>query len=73
MRHQLERFALIPENLCRFRNRRFGQACYHTALLERHRTRGRDHALIHPVEDNPTNLRLQIGFVLDELLLQMIP
>src|SRR6266446_1879136 len=72
MRHQLERFALIPEDLCRFRDWRLGQTRDHTALLDRHRTRGCDYALILPAEDHPTNLRFQIGFVLYELLLQMI-
>src|SRR5260370_37915011 len=72
MCHQLKRFALIPEDLRRLRDWRLGQTRDHTALLDRHRTRGCDYALIFSTEDHPTNLRLEIGFVLHELPLQMI-
>ena len=71
MRHKLERLALIPKNLRCFCDRRLGQTCHHVALLDRHRTRQRDHALIFVAKDNATNLRLKVGFILHKLLLQM--
>src|SRR5207247_34648 len=56
MCHQLERFALIPEDLRRLCDWRFGQTRDHTALLDRHRTRRCDYAPILPAKDNPANL-----------------
>ena len=71
MRHQFERFALIPKNLRCFRNRRLSQTGYDRALLDRHRTCRRDNRFVFLAEDHAAYLRLEIVFVLHELLSQM--
>ena len=72
MRHKFERFGLIPENLRGFRHWRVRQRRNYAALFDRHRPHGRNHVFILIPENDAPNFRFQIGFVLDELFLQMI-
>src|SRR4030095_814657 len=44
---------------------------HHATLFNRHRTCRRDYAPVRSRKDGPANLRLQVRFVLHELLLQM--
>src|SRR6266480_2669026 len=73
MRHELKSLALVPQDLRCLRDWRLRQARDHAALLDCHRTRGSNHALLFLFEDNPANLRLKVGFVPHELLLQVFP
>src|SRR6478672_6608477 len=70
--HELQRLALVPENLRRFGDRWLRQARHDAALLHRHWTRGRDHVLLFLSEKYAANLRLKIAFVLCKLIPQML-
>src|SRR5439155_23381585 len=52
--------------------RRVGQRRNYAALFDRHRPRRRHHALILASKNYPPDFRFQIGFILNELFLQMI-
>src|SRR5437763_4001336 len=71
MRHQFERFALIPEDLRRLRDRRGRQIRNDRALFERHWPRRTDHGVVFVAKDHATDLRLEVSFVLHELFLEM--
>src|SRR6266508_5531942 len=71
MLHEFERLALIPKNLSCFRHWWFVQTRDDSTLLDCHRSRRRNHALVLSPKDDPANLRLQIRFTLHKLLLQM--
>ena len=73
MRHELERFALIPENLRGFRHRRLRQRRHNIALLHGHRPRLRDNHFRLLWKNSGAHLRIKIAFAIGELFLQMFP
>src|SRR5262249_60244245 len=73
MRHELQRLALIPQNLRCLCHGRRRQARDDAALLHCHWTSRCNHVSLLVSKYNPANFRLKIGFVPYTLLLQMFP